>query len=229
MNVVSLIGRMTADPELKQTANGKSVIRFTLAVKRSYGDKTDFIRCEAWNKTAETMAKFLKKGDPVAITGSWQVDSMVGTDGKTTYYNTCSVDRFYFVPRVKSDAKDAVNGLKRRGIQTVMLTGDRKEVGEAVGAELGIDKVYAELLPGDKVDRIEEIFAEKKDGKKVGFVGDGINDAPVLARADVGIAMGGLGSEAAIEAADIVIMQDEPSKISKIIEISQNTMAIVNQ
>lgn len=95
---------MTADPELKQTANGKSVIRFTLAVKRSYGDKTDFIRCEAWNKTAETMAKFLKKGDPVAITGSWQVDSMVGTDGKTTYYNTCSVDRFYFVPRVKSDA-----------------------------------------------------------------------------------------------------------------------------
>ena len=104
MNVVSLIGRMTADPELKQTANGKSVIRFTLAVKRSYGDKTDFIRCEAWNKTAETMAKFLKKGDPVAITGSWQVDSMVGTDGKTTYYNTCSVDRFYFVPRVKSDA-----------------------------------------------------------------------------------------------------------------------------
>ncbi len=104
MNVVSLIGRMTADPELKQTANGKSVIRFTLAVKRSYGDKTDFIRCEAWNKTAETMAKFLKKGDPVAITGSWQVDSMVGTDGKTNYYNTCSVDRFYFVPRVKSDA-----------------------------------------------------------------------------------------------------------------------------
>ena len=104
MNVVSLIGRMTADPELKQTANGKTVLRFTLAVKRSYGDKTDFIRCEAWNKTAETMAKFLKKGDPVAITGSWQVDSMVGTDGKTNYYNTCSVDRFYFVPRVKSDA-----------------------------------------------------------------------------------------------------------------------------
>ena len=104
MNVVSLIGRMPADPELKQTATGKSVLRFTLAVIRSYGDKTDFIRCEAWNKTAETMAKFLKKGDPVAITGSWQVDSMVGTDGKTTYYNTCSVDRFYFVPRVKSDA-----------------------------------------------------------------------------------------------------------------------------
>lgn len=131
--------------------------------------------------------------------------------------------------QLKEDAKDAVNGLKRRGIQTVMLTGDRKEVGEAVGAELGIDKVYAELLPGDKVDRIEEIFAEKKDGKKVVFVGDGINDAPVLARADVGIAMGGLGSDAAIEAADIVIMQDEPSKISKIIEISQNTMAIVKQ
>lgn len=95
---------MTAEPELKQTTTGKTVLRFTLAVKRSYGDKTDFIRCEAWNKTAETMAKFLKKGDPVAITGSWQVDSMVGTDGKTNYYNTCSVDRFYFVPRVKSDA-----------------------------------------------------------------------------------------------------------------------------
>ena len=104
MNVVSLIGRMTAEPELKQTANGKTVLRFTLAVKRSYGDKTDFIRCDAWTKTAETMAKFLKKGDPVAITGSWQVDSIAGADGKTTYYNTCSVDRFYFVPRVKSDA-----------------------------------------------------------------------------------------------------------------------------
>lgn len=104
MNVVSLIGRMTAEPELKQTTTGKTVLRFTLAVKRSFGDKTDFIRCEAWNKTAETMAKFLKKGDPVAVTGTWNVDSIAGADGKTTYYNTCSVERFYFVPRVKSDA-----------------------------------------------------------------------------------------------------------------------------
>lgn len=109
MNVVSLIGRMTAEPELKQTTTGKTVLRFTLAVKRSFGDKTDFIRCEAWNKTAETMAKFLKKGDPVAVSGTWQVDSIAGADGKTTYYNTCSVERFYFVPRVKSDAKGAVN------------------------------------------------------------------------------------------------------------------------
>lgn len=105
MNVVSLIGRMTAEPELKQTTTGKTVLRFTLAVKRSFGDKTDFIRCEAWNKTAETMAKFLKKGDPVAVSGTWNVDSIAGADGKTTYYNTCSVERFYFVPRVKADAK----------------------------------------------------------------------------------------------------------------------------
>ena len=110
-----------------------------------------------------------------------------------------------------------------------MLTGDRKEVAEHVAAELGITQVYAELLPGDKVDRVEEIFAKKSAKGKLIFVGDGINDAPVLARADIGIAMGGLGSDAAIEAADIVIMNDEPSKIVKAMKISKKTLTIVKE
>lgn len=110
-----------------------------------------------------------------------------------------------------------------------MLTGDNKSVANKIAKLIGIDKVYAELLPGDKVSKIEEIIKEKSKKGKVLFVGDGINDAPVLARADVGIAMGGLGSDAAIEAADVVLMTDEPSKIGKAIEISKKTNKIVWQ
>ena len=131
---------------------------------------------------------------------------------------------------IKPDAKEAVSGMKAWGLKNiVMLTGDRKEVAEHVAAELGITRVYAELLPGDKVDRVEEIFAKKSAKGKLIFVGDGINDAPVLARADIGIAMGGLGSDAAIEAADIVIMNDEPSKIVKAMKISKKTLTIVKE
>ena len=108
-----------------------------------------------------------------------------------------------------------------------MLTGDRKEVGESVAKELGINKVYTELLPDGKVEKIEELLKNKTG--KVAFVGDGINDAPVLALADIGIAMGGLGSDAAIEAADVVLMTDEPSKIVKAMQISKKTMKIVKQ
>ena len=104
-----------------------------------------------------------------------------------------------------------------------MLTGDRKQVGEAVSKELGLDKVYAELLPDGKVEKIEELLKEKSEKGKLAFVGDGINDAPVLALADIGIAMGGLGADSAIEAADIVIMTDEPSKIVKAIKLSKKT------
>ncbi len=130
---------------------------------------------------------------------------------------------------VKEDSAAAIKKLKELKInQTIMLTGDNKQIGEQTAKALGIDRVYAELLPGDKVEKIEEIISETHKGK-VAYVGDGINDAPVLARADIGIAMGGLGSDAAIEAADIVIMTDEPSKIATAINISKKTLGIATQ
>jgi Cd2+/Zn2+-exporting ATPase len=131
---------------------------------------------------------------------------------------------------VKEDSKNAISKLKNINIkQIVMLTGDTFKAGEKAARELGLDKVYAELLPADKVEKVEELLKEKSLKGKLAFVGDGINDAPVLARADIGIAMGGLGSDAAIEAADIVIMTDEPSKIATAIKISQKTLKIASQ
>lgn len=129
---------------------------------------------------------------------------------------------------VKETSKEAINTLKKSGVKkTVMLTGDAKAVGEAVAKELGIDEVYTELLPGDKVEKLEELIAKKGEKEKLAFVGDGINDAPVLSRADIGIAMGAMGSDAAIEAADVVLMDDDPKKISKAIRISRKCLRIV--
>lgn len=131
---------------------------------------------------------------------------------------------------IKEDARRAISELKAANIrQTVMLTGDAKRIGERVAAQLGMDEVYTELLPVDKVAKVEELIAKKSPRGKLAFVGDGINDAPVLARADIGIAMGGLGSDAAIEAADIVIMTDEPSKIATAIRVSKKTLRIVKE
>ncbi|MDL2319401.1 cadmium-translocating P-type ATPase [Eubacteriales bacterium OttesenSCG-928-A19] len=131
---------------------------------------------------------------------------------------------------VKEDAAEAIRLLKRTNIrQTVMLTGDARNVGEKVAKELGLDKVCTELLPGDKVEKVEELLVQKSAKGKLAFVGDGINDAPVLVRADIGIAMGGLGSDAAIEAADVVIMTDEPSKLATAMKISQKTLRIAQQ
>lgn len=132
--------------------------------------------------------------------------------------------------KIKSDSKKAIQELKKLPIQkTIMLTGDRKEVGENVANQLGLDEVYTELLPDGKVQKVEEWMSQKSAKGKIVFVGDGINDAPVLALSDIGMAMGGLGSDAAIEAADIVIMTDAPSKISTAIKISKKTMKIVKQ
>lgn len=132
--------------------------------------------------------------------------------------------------KVKDDSKDAIKLLKKNDIkQTIMLTGDRKNVGEEVAKELGIDKVYTELLPDSKVKKVEELLNEKTQKGKLVFAGDGINDAPVLAISDIGVAMGGLGSDAAIEAADVVIMTDEPSKIVDTIKLSKRTMRIVKE
>lgn len=129
---------------------------------------------------------------------------------------------------IKPTAKEAIKALHKAGVaKTIMLTGDAGNVAEQVAAELGIDEVYSELLPSDKVEKVEQILAEKGEKEKLAFVGDGINDAPVLRRADIGIAMGALGSDAAIEAADIVLMDDDPLKISKAIKISRKCLRIV--
>lgn len=142
----------------------------------------------------------------------------------------CYAGYIVITDEVKEDSARAISELKHAGIkQTVMLTGDNKAVADKIAGELGLDKVYSELLPGDKVDKLEELFTQKTGRGKIAFVGDGINDAPVLARADVGVAMGGLGSDAAIEAADIVIMTDEPSRILTAIKISKKTLKIANQ
>ncbi len=135
---------------------------------------------------------------------------------------------------IKPESKEAMNMLKQIGIgKLVMLTGDMDSIAQKVAREVGVDKAYAQLLPGDKVDKIEEIIHEEiNNGKRknaVAFVGDGINDAPVLSRVDVGIAMGGLGSDAAIEAADVVIMDDKLPKIATAIGISKRTLRIVRQ
>ena len=147
----------------------------------------------------------------------------VAVDGKFAGY-------ILIADEIKEDAKEIIRKLKANNIQKiVMLTGDKKEVGESIAKELGIDIVYSELLPDQKVEKVEELMNEKSKSGKLVFVGDGINDAPVLAISDIGIAMGALGSDAAIEAADIVIMTDEPSKIDNAIKISKKTMRIVKQ
>ena len=132
--------------------------------------------------------------------------------------------------KIKDDAKKAIEELKKNNVkETVMLTGDKKSVGEDVAQKLGLDKVYTELLPDGKVKKVEKLLKEKSENGKLVFVGDGINDAPVLALADIGVAMGGLGSDAAIEAADVVIMTDEPSKIVNTIKLSKKTIRIVKE
>ena len=147
----------------------------------------------------------------------------VAIDGKYAGY-------ILIADKIKDDAKNTIDELKKNNIkQTVMLTGDRKEVGEAVAKEIGIDTVYTELLPDGKVAKVEELLKTKSEKGKLAFVGDGINDAPVLALSDIGIAMGGLGADSAIEAADVVIMTDEPSKIIKAIQLSKKTMKIVKE
>ena len=162
-----------------------------------------------------------------------KIDYKECTDAGTALY--VAIDKKYvgyilIADSIKKDSKKAIQNLKKNGIkQTVMLTGDRKQVGEVVAKELGIDKVYTELLPDGKVEKVEELLKEKSPKGKLAFVGDGINDAPVLAISDIGIAMGALGSDAAIEAADVVLMTDEPSKIVDAIHLSKKTMRIVKE
>jgi len=140
----------------------------------------------------------------------------------------CSSDLIYDV--IKPHSKQAIHDLHRAGIQkTIMLTGDIAPVARQVADELGIDEVFSELLPADKVEKVEFLLQNKPAGGKLAFVGDGINDAPVLSRADIGIAMGSMGSDAAIEAADVVLMDDDPLKIVKAVKISRKCLRIVYQ
>lgn len=176
------------------------------------------------HKVAAGNVKLMKQMNiQAAVPTSVGTEIHVAVDGKYAGYILIS-------DVVKPNAKEAIRGLKAAGVEkVVMLTGDAKRVADAVGSELGVDEVRSELLPGDKVDEVEKLIAAKGEKEKLAFVGDGINDAPVLSRADIGIAMGALGSDAAIEAADIVLMDDDPAKIATAMKISKKTLRIVHQ
>ena len=176
------------------------------------------------HEVAAGNVKLMKKMNiEAAVPASVGTEIHVAVDGRYAGYILIS-------DVVKPNAKEAISGLKAAGVEkVVMLTGDARKVADAVGRELGVDEVRSELLPGDKVDEVEKLIAAKGEKEKLAFVGDGINDAPVLSRADIGIAMGALGSDAAIEAADIVLMDDDPAKIATAMKISKKTLRIVHQ
>lgn len=208
------------------------------SLKDAYGEPLKEERVSAIQEIAGHGVQALVDGHPVAV-GNAKLMEKIGaalpdarTDGTTVYvaadgkYIGCIV----ISDVVKPTAKAAMAALKENGVKmTVMLTGDAKAAADRVAAEIGMDRVESELLPGDKVAQVEKLLAEKGPKENLAFVGDGINDAPVLSRADVGIAMGALGSDAAIEAADVVLMDDDPSKIALAMKISRHTLQIVWQ
>ena len=208
------------------------------SLKDAYGQPLKGERVSAIQEIAGHGVQALVDGHPVAV-GNAKLMEKIGaalpdarTDGTTAYvaadgkYIGCIV----ISDVVKPTAKAAMAALKENGVKmTVMLTGDAKAAADRVAAEIGMDRVESELLPGDKVAQVEKLLAEKGPKENLAFVGDGINDAPVLSRADVGIAMGALGSDAAIEAADVVLMDDDPSKIALAMKISRHTLQIVWQ
>ena len=183
------------------------------------------IKAKYENSTVLAGNEKLMKTNNIKIERSTEIGTIV-----YVAVNNKFVGYIVIADKIKEDSKDAIKKIKEQGIKkTVMLTGDNKDVADSVAKRLKLDKVFSNLLPNEKVEKIEELYLSRSEKEKIAFVGDGINDAPVLARVDVGIAMGGLGSDAAIEAADIVIMTDEPSKIAKGIKISKKTYKIVWQ
>ncbi len=224
--------------EIAAYAENYSNHPISMSLKRAYGKQIDSSRIEGVEELPGHGVRAIVDGKTVLAGNEKLINKMNipyearQLAGTVVHVAVNGVYSGYIViaDEIKEDAINAIKGLKEAKIRkTVMLTGDAKNVGEKVAEDLGIDVVYTELLPGDKVEKLEELISEKSLKGRLAFVGDGINDAPVLARADIGIAMGGLGSDAAIEAADIVIMTDEPSKISTAIKISKRTLAIVNQ
>ena len=224
--------------ELAAYAEDYSNHPISLSIKKAYGRKIDSGRITEVQESAGHGVRAVIDGKAVLAGNAklmvkeriqYTPSTAVGTvvylacDGK---YAGCIV----IEDEIKADAPAAIKRLKSAGIhKTVMLTGDADAVGKKVANRLELDQAYTELLPADKVDRVEELLKQKSEKGKLVFVGDGINDAPVLARADVGIAMGGLGSDAAIEAADVVLMTDEPSKIASVMKIARKTIRIANQ
>lgn len=224
--------------ELAAYAEDYSNHPISLSIQKAYGKKIDNSRITDVQEIAGHGVQAVIDGMTVLAGNAklmerehipYTASNAIGTvvyvafDGR---YAGCIV----IADEIKADAPAAIKTLKAAGIRrTVMLTGDADAVGQDVARRLGLDRAYTELLPADKVDRVEELLAQKSDKGMLAFVGDGINDAPVLARADVGIAMGALGSDAAIEAADVVLMTDEPSKIAAIMQIARKTIRISNE
>ena len=224
--------------ELTAIAECHSKHPISLSIKKHYGKEVDTKRLMQVEEIAGFGVKAVIDGIVYYVGNDKLMQQMniavpeVAPIGTVVY--TAKEDAYLgyilIMDEEKEDAALCISGLKKNGVKNiVMLTGDRKEAAAHVAKKLGITEYHAELLPADKVTKVEKLFSKKSDNGKLIFVGDGINDAPVLARADIGIAMGGLGSDAAIEAADIVIMTDEPSKIVKAMEISKKTVGIVHQ
>lgn len=209
-----------------------------MSLKTAFGNENDGCRVENVEEIAGQGVRALVNGKEVCVGNARMMDAIGAVwqechrKGTIVHVAADGVYAGHIVVNdvVKDDAQEAVEGLKRRGIRkTVMLTGDHQDVALRVAEAVGIDECHAGLLPADKVDAVEKLIDEKKEGEALAFVGDGINDAPVLARADVGIAMGALGSDAAIEAADVVLMDDKPSKIATAIGIARRTIGIARE
>lgn len=209
----------------------------SLSLKKAYADKLELERVSGIEEVAGHGVKAVVDGKKVAA-GNIKLMNKVGAsvtsehdDGTAVYV---AIDGVYagcitISDVVKPTSKEAIAGLKAGGIKTVMLTGDTARTAQRVGTELGLDEIHSELLPADKVAQVERLLGEKGAKENLAFVGDGINDAPVLSRADIGVAMGALGSDAAIEAADVVLMDDDPAKLALAMRISTRTLTIVRQ
>lgn len=209
----------------------------SLSIKKAYANKLELERVSGIEEVAGHGVKAVVDGKKVAA-GNVKLMNKVGAsvtsehdDGTAVYV---AVDGVYagcitISDVVKPTSKEAIAGLKAGGIKTVMLTGDTARTAQRVGTELGLDEIHSELLPADKVAQVERLLGEKGAKENLAFVGDGINDAPVLSRADIGVAMGALGSDAAIEAADVVLMDDDPAKLALAMRISTRTLTIVRQ
>lgn len=209
-----------------------------VSLKQAFGNESDGCKVEDVEEIAGYGVRAVVNGHTVCVGNERMMDSVGAEWHKCHVVGTTvhvSIDGEYaghivVADRIKEDAADAIAGLHAMGISnTVMLTGDRKEVGEDVARRVGIDDCHTQLLPADKLGILEQLLEKKKKNRTLAFVGDGINDAPALARADVGVAMGALGSDAAIEAADVVLMDDKPSKIVTAIRIARRTLGIARQ